>query len=376
MVSHEVEVVTKVPFIDLSRQYASHRNEILQVVDQILSSGSYILGDVVEAFEKQIAAYLGCEFALGVANGTDAIILVLKSLHIGPGDEVIVPVNSFLATAGAVAAVGATPVLCDVQEDLNIDVTKIEELITNKTKAIIPVHLTGRPAEMDKIMELAKHHSLYVIEDAAQSIGAQYKGKMSGTIGHAGCFSLHPLKNLHVYGDGGVITTNDEQLYLDMKLLRNHGLVNRDTCLRWGLNSRLDSLQAGIASIGLNYIDKWNARRRQIAAAYQKALDSFVTVPVDKHYEYPVYHNFVILTDKREHLLQFLLTKNVETKIHYPIQIHMQPAAKALGYKPGDFPIAEKLATQMLSLPVYSELKDSELSYVIRSFLDFFESHT
>lgn len=373
MVSHEVEVITKVPFIDLSRQYFSHRNEILQAVDQVLSSGSYILGDAVESFEKQIADYLGCKYALGVANGTDAIILVLKSFRIGQGDEVIVPVNSFLATAGAVAAVGATPVLCDVQEDLNIDVAKLEPLITEKTKAIIPVHLTGRPAAMDEIMALAKLHSLYVIEDAAQSIGAHYKTKMSGTIGHAGCFSLHPLKNLHVYGDGGVITTNDEQLYTDMKLLRNHGLVNRDTCLRWGLNSRLDSLQAKLASIGLSYIDAWNGRRRQIAATYQKKLDPFVSVPMDKNYEHAVYHNFVILTEKRDQLLQFLQEKNIETKIHYPIQIHLQPAAKELGYKAGDFPVAEKLANQMLSLPVYSELKDSELNYVVDTIVDFFK---
>jgi dTDP-4-amino-4,6-dideoxygalactose transaminase len=346
MVSHKV--VTKVPFIDLSRQYLAHKQEILTVVDTIFSSGNYILGDAVENFEKKIANYLGCSFALGVANGTDAIILLLKSFQIGPGDEVIVPVNSFLATAGAVIAVGATPVLCDVKEDLNIDVEKLAALITNKTKAIIPVHLTGRPAEMDKIMEIAKHYSLYVIEDAAQSIGARYKTKMSGAIGHAGCFSLHPLKNLHVYGDGGIITTNDEALYQDLKLLRNHGLVNRDNCLKWGLNSRLDSVQAGIASVGLSHLDKWNNRRREIATIYQEKLKSYVTVPVDKPYEHSVYHNFVILTERRDQLQQFLAQRMIETKIHYPVQIHLQPAAKALNYKLGDFPVAEKLANQMI----------------------------
>lgn len=372
MVSHK-EVAEKVPFIDLSRQYFAYRDEILKTVDQVLSSGNYILGGVVEEFEKTAADYLGCSYALGVANGTDAIILVLKSFNIGPGDEVIVPVNSFLATAGAVAAVGATPVLCDVKEDLNIDVEKIPSLITHKTKAIIPVHLTGRPADMDKVMEIAKQNSLYVIEDAAQSIGARYKTKMSGTIGHAGCFSLHPLKNLHVYGDGGIITTNDEALYQDLKLLRNHGLVNRDTCMKWGLNSRLDSIQAGIASVGMKYLDQWNNRRREIAALYQENLKRYVTVPMDKAHEHSVYHNFVILTEHRDQLQQFLSQRMIETKIHYPIQIHLQPAAKYLNYKEGDFPVAEKLARHMLSLPVYSDLTEEELNYVNDSIADFFE---
>ncbi|MBV9576464.1 MAG: DegT/DnrJ/EryC1/StrS family aminotransferase [Gammaproteobacteria bacterium] len=371
MVSHKV-AVTKVPFIDLSRQYLLHREEILKKLDEILSSGNYILGNAVEEFEKKIAEYLHCPFVLGVANGTDAIILVLKSFQIGAGDEVIVPVNSFLATAGAVAAVGATPVFCDVKADLNIDVEKLPALINKKTKAIIPVHLTGKPAEMDKVMEIAKHFSLYVIEDAAQSIGARYKTKMSGTIGHAGCFSLHPLKNLHIYGDGGLITTHDEKLYQDLKLLRNHGLVNRDTCLKWGLNSRLDSLQAGIGTIGLAYLDQWNNRRREIAAIYQETLKPYLSVPIDKSHEHSVYHNFVVQTEHRDQLQQFLAQRMIETKIHYPIQIHLQPAAKNLNYKLGDFPEAERLAAHMLSLPVYSDLTDQELGYVIGAIRDFF----
>lgn len=370
MVSHNI--ATKVPFIDLSRQYFSCREQILKAVDEVLSSGNYILGEVVETFEKKVATYLGCKYVLGVANGTDAIILVMKSFNIGPGDEVIVPVNSFLATAGAVVAVGATPVLCDVTDDLNIDTDKLSSLITNKTKAIIPVHLTGRPAEMDKIMEIAKHYSLYVIEDAAQSIGATYKGKMSGTIGHAGCFSLHPLKNLHVYGDGGLITTNDDALYQDLKILRNHGLINRDTCMKWGLNSRLDTIQAAIANIGLAHLDTWNNRRREIAGIYQKELGSLVEVPRDKPHEHAVYHNFVIQTNRRDALQQFLAERMIETKIHYPIQIHLQPAAKSLNYKLGDFPVAEKLASTMLSLPVYSDITQSEIGCVVDSIKEFF----
>ena len=365
--------VAQVPFIDLRRQYFLLKKEILTVVDQVFSSGSYILGDVVEAFEKKMASYLDCKYVLSVANGTDAIILVLKSLNIGAGDEVILPANSFIATAGAVVAVGAVPILCDAQDDLNMDVSQIEKYITKKTKAIIPVHLTGRPAEMDTAIEVAKKYSLSVIEDAAQSIGARYKNKMTGAIGDAGCFSLHPLKNLHVYGDGGLISTNDEALYQDLKLLRNHGLVNRDTCLRWGLNSRLDTVQAGIASISMAYIDQWNNRRREYADFYREKLGSYLTVPVDKSYEHAVYHNFVVLTEKRDALQQFLADRMIETKIHYPIQIHQQPAARQLNYKTGDFPMAEKLANQMLSLPVYSELTFDELNSVVENIIEFFE---
>src|SRR3990167_3148209 len=274
--------VAQVPFIDLRRQYFLLKKEILTVVDQVFSSGSYILGDVVEAFEKKMASYLDCKYVLSVANGTDAIILVLKSLNIGAGDEVILPANSFIATAGAVVAVGAVPILCDAQDDLNMDVSQIEKYITKKTKAIIPVHLTGRPAEMDTAIEVAKKYSLSVIEDAAQSIGARYKNKMTGAIGDAGCFSLHPLKNLHVYGDGGIIATNNEKLYSDIKISRNHGLINRDTCAQFGLNSRLDAIQAGIGTLGLSYIEKWNHQRRHTASVYQEKLKNVVGVPIDK----------------------------------------------------------------------------------------------
>jgi dTDP-4-amino-4,6-dideoxygalactose transaminase len=365
--------MTHVPFIDLKRQYVFLKDEILKTIDDIFSSGHYILGEAVENFEKKAAHYLECNYVLSVANGTDAIILALKSLNIGQGDEVILPTNSFIATAGAVAAIGAIPVLCDVQPDLNIDVNKIESLISKKTKAIIPVHLTGRPAEMDRIMGIAKEYSLFVIEDAAQSIGARYKNKMSGTIGDVGCFSLHPLKNLHIYGDGGLIATNNEEIYSEIKLLRNHGLVNRDTCLKWGLNSRLDALHAGIGTLGLQYIEKWNQQRRNSAKLYAEKLKYVIKVPVDNSNEYAVYHNFVVHTERRDELMRFLAENKVETKIHYPIPIHLQPAAKSLGYKLGDFPEAERQARQMMSLPIYSELREDEISYVIETILHFFK---
>ena len=270
-------------------------------------------------------------------------------------------------------AVGAKPLLCDVKQDLNIDVDAAESLITKNTKAIIPVHLTGRPAEMDKIETLAKRHSLMVIEDAAQSIGARYKNQMTGSIGDVGCFSLHPLKNLRVYGDGGLVATNNEELYATMKLLRNHGLVNRDTCLRFGLNSRLDSIQAGIALAELPHLEKWNHHRRYMAGIYRERLKDVLEVPIDKTDEHAVYHNFVVLTDQRDSLMKFLLNKGVETKIHYPVPIHLQPAAASLGHKLGDFPVAEKLAMQMLSLPIYAELREDELNYTVDAILEFFK---
>ena len=369
----QVERDLRVPFIDLRRQYFYLKDDILKTIDETLSSGQYILGDHVAAFENKVAAYLGCRYVLGVANGTDALILALKSLDIGMHDEVILPVNSFVATAGAVAAVGAKPVCCDVTDDLNIDVQKIESLITPRTKAIIPVHLTGRPAEMDSIMAVAKKYSLAVIEDAAQSIGASYKNRMTGAIGDIACFSLHPLKNLHVYGDGGLISTNDENVYQKMKLMRNHGLLNRDVCAMWGLNSRLDAIHASIANIGFSYLTEWNLKRRKTATIYHEKLKHVVKIPKDLPHEYAVYHNYVIFVKERDALMTYLLDLGIETKIHYPIPIHLQPAAASLAYQQGDFPVAERHTREMMSLPIYSELQDDEIQAVIDGILSFFQ---
>lgn len=359
-------------FVNFKRRYALMRDEIISEVNKVFASGSYILGEPVEELEESIANYLKCKYVLGVANGTDAIILALKILNIDAGDEVILPVNSFIATAGAVVAVKAKPVFCDVTEDLNIDVEILEKLITKKTKAIIPVHLTGRPANMGAIMKIAKQHSLAIIEDAAQSIGAEFEGKMTGTIGDIGCFSLHPLKNLHVYGDGGLITTNNKYFYKQLKLIRNHGLLDRDTCVCWGLNSRLDSVQAKIALIGMKYLNLWTTRRREIAKKYQTNLGDFVKVPVDNHNHFSVYHNFIILTDKRDQLMHFLQEKNIETKIHYSVPLHLQPVAASLKYKHGDFSVAERLSKQMLSLPVYPELTNDEVENIIETIKNFY----
>ncbi len=367
-----IENKLTVPFVDFKKRYQLQRDEILQGVDAVFFSGNYILGNFTEDLERELSNFLNTPYVLTLANGTDAIILSLKILEIGAGDEVIIPVNSFVASAGAVAAVNAKPVFCDIRDDLNIDVTKIQALITPNTKAIMPVHLTGRPADMKAIMKIAKENNLFVIEDAAQSIGATVDGRQTGTIGDFGCFSLHPLKNLHAYGDGGIIATNNKAYYEKLKLLRNHGLINRDVCQEWGLNSRLDSVQAKIVSLGLQHLNQWNLQRRENAFKYQSALKNSVTVPVDLDNIYAVYHNFVILTDRRDALAEYLKDNGIDTRVHYPIPIHLQPAAKSLGYKLGDFPVAERCAKQMLSLPIYPELADDAIEYVILKINEFF----
>ena len=363
----------QVPFVDFKRRYALLKAEIDPAVLEVLASGSYILGEYVETFERQLAEYLGCPYVLTVANGTDALIMALKALKISAGDEVIVPANSFIASVGAVVAVGATPVFCDVAEDLNVDVTKLETRITKRTKALFPVHLTGRPVNMTALLEIAKQHDLAVVEDAAQSIGATHQGQMTGLIGDIGCFSLHPLKNLHVYGDGGIIATRDEKFYQQFKTMRNHGLKDRDTCIAWGLNSRLDSLQAAIGSVGMQHIKAWTERRRQIASMYRQALQALVKVPMDAEGDYSVYHNCVVLTKQRDALMKFLLEQGIESKVHYPIPLHLQPAAVNLGCAKGDFPMVERLAQEMLSLPVYPELEDQQIQRVIRAVQAFFK---
>lgn len=362
-----------VPFVDFKNRYSLYRDELLSAVDEVFSSGTYILGDPVLQLEKQLSEYLNTPYVLGIANGADALMLGLKVFNIGPGDEVIVPVNSFIASAGAVVAAGAMPVFCDVSDDLNIDVNKITKHITQKTKAIMPVHLTGRPADMHAIMRIAKENNLFVIEDAAQSIGATYHGKMTGTIGDIGCFSLHPLKNLHAYGDAGIIVAKNKTHYDQLKLLRNHGLIDRDHCAMWGYNSRIDTVQAKLVSLGLSHLSDWNNKRRENAEKYQVALKNNVKVPQECEGVFSVYHNFVIQTEQRDTLSAYLKENGIDTRVHYPIPLHLQPASKMLGYQLGDFPVAEKLAKEMLSLPIYPELSDECVEYVIKNMKAFYE---
>lgn len=362
----------RVPFVDLGRQFAAHEDALAEIFVRVGRSGGYVMGPSVERFEVAAAEYCGVKYALGVANGTDALILILRALEIGPGDEVITAPNSFVASAGAIAAVGAKPVFADIGEDLNLDPGALEASITPDTKAIMAVHLTGRPAEMNAINDIANAHGVKVIEDAAQAIGASYHGKRVGGLGLAAGFSLHPLKNLNVMGDGGLVTTDDGGLYETIKRERNHGLIDRDTVKNWGLNSRLDALQAEIALYKLARLDGWNDRFREIAGSYREGLSGVVQTPSDRPHERAVYHNFVVYAEDRDQLMGHLAERGVETKIHYPVLLHLQPAAADLGYRAGDFPTAEKLASQMMSLPIYPELEEQEIDHVIASIRSFY----
>ena len=362
----------KVPFVDLTRQFRGLEKELTQAFLDVGRSGAYILGPPVEAFESALARYCGVRHAITVADGSDALFLCLKAIGVGPGDEVITASNSFIASAWVAVAAGAKPVLVDVNEDLNIDPKAIEAAITPRTKAIIPVHLAGRIAAMNEINAIAKTAGIAVIEDAAQAIGARYHDKAAGSLGLAAGFSLHPLKNLGIYGDGGFITTNDEALADKLRLMRNHGLRTRDDCQVWGYNSRLDTLQAAFGLIKLAKLDAWNARCRDIAGIYRAGLKDCVTVPEDKPWELNVYHNFVITTPRRDELINHLKSAGVGSAIHYPVPIHMQPAAKNLGHKKGDFPVVERLAETMLSLPIYPELEPFEVDHVVQEVRKFF----
>lgn len=365
---------TKIPYVNIAGQHASIKAELLEAVTNIIDHGKFILGDEVEEFEKRFAELCGVRFAVGVNSGTDALILALRALGIGPGDEVITVPNSFIASTSCIMLVGARPVFVDVREDYNMNPAQIEQAITSKTKAILPVHLTGRPADMDPIMEVAKRHSLHVVEDCAQAVLAEYRGRRGGSFGMIGCFSLHPLKTLNACGDGGVLTTNNEAVYEKLKILRNHGLQTRDDCVVWSINSRLDTIQAAILLVKMKYLEVWTEKRRSNAAFYQRALARVpsLQLPYDQPKELAVYHMFVIQAERRDELKQHLADCGVATAIHYPVPIHLQKAAKCLGYGPGSFPVAERQAKQILSLPVYPELRTADLEYVVEAIRAFY----
>jgi len=363
---------TRVPYLDLPGQYRASKDEILSAVDRVLERGDYILGEELTAFEKAFADYCGVRHAIGVANGTDAILLALKALGIGPGDEVITVPNSFIATVSPIVFVGATPVFVDIGDDMLMDFQLLEKVLTPRTKAIIPVHLTGRCVPMGPLLELAKRRHLWIVEDAAQAVGAHDGQHKAGAAGHIGCFSLHPLKNLNAAGDGGMITTHDEALAAKIRLLHNHGLQNRDEAAFWGHNSRLDTLQAAILNCRLPRLDAVIQRRREIAALYQQHLSSKVICPQESPQERHTYHVFIVQAERRDALKAHLAQRGVETKIHYPVPIHLQPAAAALGYKRGDFPVCERLADRILSLPIHAGLTDEQVAWVCDAINDFY----
>jgi len=363
---------TQVPYVNLALQHRAIKAELLAAVEQVLDHGGFILGPEVSAFEERFAAYCGTRFAVGVDNGTSALLLTLRALGIGPGDEVITAPNSFLASASCVALAGARPVFVDVGDDYNINPDLVEAAITPASRAIIPVHLTGRPADMTAILEVANRHGLYVIEDCAQAVGAAYRGRRVGSFGIAGCFSLHPLKTLNAAGDGGIVTTDDPGLYEELRKARNHGLRSRDECEFWSPNCRLDTIQAAMLLVKMNYVDQWTEARRANAAFYQEQLGGIVRVPEDKPHEYAVYHTFVVQAERRDDLQRYLLERGVDTKVHYPIPIHLQDAAMALGYGPGSFPVTERQVKQILSLPVYPELTEQQRQGVVGGIRSFY----
>lgn len=386
-----------IPLIDLKAQYESLADKLNEATLRILSSANYIMGKTVLDFEKEFANYIGVKHAISVGNGTDALVLSLKAMGIGKGDEVITTPFTFFATAEAISAVGATPIFVDVdKETFNIDTTKIEEKITTKTKAIMPVHIFGQSADMDEINEIAKKHKLMVIEDACQAIGGKYKGRKIGSLGDVACFSFFPTKNLGCAGDGGMIVTDNDDIATIARALRTHGsgengqkaynLLNNieeevqkaedanDTVynpLKYynyliGFNTRLDAIQAAILDIKIKEIDKWNAKRRDIVKVYNEALqDNDLVTPVAKEHNEHVYHMYILQSENRAEVIEKLKEAGIATGVYYPVPLHLQKVYKSLGYKEGDMPVAEYLSHRTFAIPVYPELTEEQVEYII-----------
>jgi dTDP-4-amino-4,6-dideoxygalactose transaminase len=355
-----------IPFVDLQAQYKSIKSEVDKAIARVLDNTSFILGREVEAFEAAFAEYVGARFCVGVNSGTAAIQLALMACELTTGDEVIVPANTFFASAEAVSTAGATPVFVDADPvSYNIDVTRIEAALTERTRVIMPVHLYGQAADLDPIFELAERRNLIVIEDAAQAHGSRYKGKRVGALARAGCFSFYPGKNLGAYGEGGAVVTNDEAVARRVRLLRDHGSERKYHHEIVGYNFRLEGIQGAVLGVKLPHLDKWNALRREHAARYGELLSGTqLSLPGEMPYAEHIYHLYVVQTDEREALQQKLTEAGVQTGIHYPIPIHLQPAYASLGYKAGDFAEAERQASRVLSLPMFPELTEEQIMYV------------
>ena len=363
----------KIPYVDLSRQYKEERKKIIKVIDEVLLKGNYVGGDQVDLFEKRIAKFCNTKYCVALNSGTDALVLALHALGVRRGDEVITPPNSFVASTAVITHIGAKPIFVDVKPDQNIDPGEIEKKITKKTKVIMPVHLTGRMCEMDKILKIAKKYNLKIVEDAAQSIGSMYKGKKSGSYGDIGCFSAHPLKNLNSVGDSGYLTTNSKKIYDYIKILRSHGMANRNVVKNFGYVSRMDNLQAAVLNYRLNNLNNLISKRRKNAKLYFKYLNKKnILLPNESAHEFNTYHTFVIQVSKRDKLKEYLLKNGINTAIHYPIPIHLQPAAKRLGHKKGDFKNAERQAKSILTLPINQFLKEKEIILISKKINNFF----
>jgi dTDP-4-amino-4,6-dideoxygalactose transaminase len=358
-----------VPFVDLKKQYLMHREAIDKAMQRTCEAGTFILGPEVSRFEQSFADYLGVLETIGVANGTDALRLAAAALGIGPGDEVLIPDNTFIATALAITALGAIPVPVDIDPStFLINLNDAKNQLTTRTKAIIPVHLYGRCLDMDAVMFFAKEHNLIVIEDACQAHGAIWNGKRAGTFGHAGCFSFYPSKNLGAFGDGGLVATNDTQLANQVRRARNYGSVKKNRHETPGENSRLDGIQAAVLNVKLPFLDEWNRSRLRAACRYSKQLSeiSGIRLPVidlaetDRH----VFHLYVIQCEKRDSLLAYLESRGIQAGIHYPVPIHLHPAFASFGWDAESCPVTETVSGTLLSLPIYPEITDDQIDYV------------
>jgi len=371
----------RVPSFELTRQNKELREELMGAIEEIVASGHFILGDTVSEFEKQIADYLGVKHAIGVGNGSDALYVALVACGVGPEDEVITTPFTFFATAGSIARAGATPVFADIDPiTYNLNPGEIEKKITAKTKAILPVHLYGYPADMEPILSVAQEHGLKVVEDAAQAIGAVYKGKKACTIGDAACLSFFPTKNLGAFGDAGMVVTDEDGIAEKVRMLRVHGSKKKYYHEILGINSRLDALQAKILSVKMKYLDKWTEKRRSIAQRYSQGLAKISAVLEGKlklPYEHSeckhVYHQYTIATEKRDELKSYLAEKGISSMVYYPLPLHLQKVFLHLGYKEGDFPFAEEASKRVLSLPMFPEMTSDEINYVIETVARFYE---
>lgn len=367
------EVGRCVRYVDFGAQFRAERAGLLEATERVLERGDFIGGEDVELLEVELAQYLGVAHVIAVNSGTDALVFSLASLGIGRGDEVITVANSFIASAAAISHVGAKPVFADVLPNQMIDPAAIEATITPRTRALMPVHLTGRVADMHAILAIADRHGLSVVEDAAQAFGSRLAGRPAGTFGQINAFSAHPLKNFNAVGDAGFVTTNDTDLANRVRRMRNHGFLDRDTALEFGFVSRMDSLQAAILRYRLAGIDDVIARRRRNAALYRDGLASsavsFTVEPID---QFNSYHLFVIQTEERERLTAHLTERGISTKVHYPTPIHLQPAAKHLGYSRGSLPETERQAQRILSLPIHQFLQNDDILHVGREIDAFF----
>lgn len=364
----------KVDVFSLKKQYEDIKDEIKGPMEKVMLSGGFILGDDVKLFEQEFAGYCGVKYGVGLNSGTDSLFIGCLACGIGEGDEVITMPYTYIATALGISMTGARPVFVDIdKKTYNIDPSKIEKAITKKTKAILPVHLYGHPADMDPIMEIAKKHKLKVIEDCAQAHGALYKNKKVGSFGDASCFSFYPTKNLGAFGDGGMMLTNSQEIKERALLFRDYGRRGRYEHVLKGYNSRLDTLQAAILRVKLRHLDRWDDARRSNAELYTKLFKekkTDIVLPYEASYARHVYHLYAVRVKNRKSIMEGLAEKGVRTLIHYPIPIHMQEAYKDLGYKKRDFPISEKHCEEILTLPMYPELPKEDIKYVVDSLTD------